>query len=143
MTMPRVADTAVGGCTSRAMPRASGGCGHWLTNAFDPDYGRPENRLNAQRYALGGALADFSVALPAGMDAEITTRGGTSFAQFVPARSDGAASSVFLYDVASALRRGVSTYVYREMGARGPVQTGTWEGGRARLLPPGSRITLP
>ncbi|MCA2961908.1 MAG: hypothetical protein IOD12_16785 [Silvanigrellales bacterium] len=149
--------------------RRESGCGFWGTQAFDPDVGRPENRLNALRFALGLGLqgGSFGLALPAGMVARVDDSRGPDGRRFetVTFEADKAStasrettlerstrnetedvlqrpSSVFLYNVAGAAARGVSTYSYSEMGARGPVQTGHWHGGTAHLLPPGSSFEL-
>lgn len=127
--------------------RRENGCGFWMTDAFDPEVGRPENRLNAQRYALGLGLpgADFSFALSAGMVATVRQEwllGGQRTDTVTLETEEEPAASAFLYDVAQARDRGISNYTYLEMNARGPVQTGHWLGGVTHLLPPGASFNL-
>ena len=110
------------------------GCGYWQSNAFNPDYGRPENRLNAQRFALGAGLASFAVAVPPSMEVRASGRGSSM--RFV-ARS-GAGSSSLVYDVSHASQRTVGKYIYKELGASKPIQVGGWENGTVHLIPAGS-----
>ncbi|HYX36763.1 MAG TPA: hypothetical protein VE954_26950 [Oligoflexus sp.] len=120
------------------------GCAYWLTHAFDLDFGQPENRLNAQRYALGSGLTNISVALPTLMQARLgatSCRTGKAWIRLDPIQS-GRSSSALIFDGRASLNRGVGTYVYEEYGANKPVQTGTWEKMRVHLLRPGSQFNL-
>ena len=114
------------------------GCGYWLSNSLNPDYGRPENRLNAQRYALGLGLTSFSVALPPSMEARANSNRTTlNFNARV-----GKGSSSLIYDVSKASRRSVGTYIYKELGHTKPLQVAGWESGAVHLLPAGSSFDL-
>ena len=116
------------------IPQKGTGCGYWQTHAFDPDAGKVENRLNAQRFALGAKLTNFSVAMPATMSANFDTFSG--IVSFQPSRSANG-SSVLIYDARFATERGVAKYIYKELGYQKPVQTGAWISAKVHLLPPG------
>jgi hypothetical protein len=138
----------VGDVRTRLPERGQGGCGLWMTNAFDVDYGRPEARLNVQRYALGARRTDVSVALPPGMIARRSISGVVTFEVQTRRQSQDrpddkrtlveTGSSVWVYDLRKGQRLGVSAYVYSDLGAKAPLQVGTWEDGRVSLVEPGA-----
>ena len=124
--------------------RRKTGCAFWLTHAFDLDFGHPENRLNTQRYAIGSGQVDFSISLPTSMEASTrvsTGKGKNSSIQFRPTHT-GSSSSVLVFDARQATELGTAKYVYQEFGAKGPVQTGTWEHVRLHLMLPNSRFNF-
>ena len=109
------------------------GCGFWLANSFNPDYGQPENRLNGQRYVLASRLSNFSVAIPDTMAATLQSSSAITFSPISKQRG----SSVFVYDTSSASNFKLGNYVYTELGATNPDQVGVWHQGKASLIPPG------
>jgi cyanophycinase-like exopeptidase len=113
------------------------GCGYWLAHSFDPDFGQPENRLNAQRYALAGPTTTFSVSLPKSMRARKSSEG---FVTFEEQTENG--SSLLILDVKFASDKKRGTYIYTESGATKPVQVGGWKNGRAHLLVSGARFQI-
>lgn len=119
------------------LPKSAQGCGYWQAHAFNPDFGRPENRLNAQRYALGAGLAHFSISLADAMLASVNRSGDVTFKID---QADG--SSSLVYDVRGATNKKVGRYVYSELGASLPVQVGAWDLGRVHLLAPGAVFSI-
>lgn len=123
--------------TVRTAPGA--GCGFWQSRAFDFRGGQPENRLNLARFGLASGAVDLAFSLSEYSSVRVQS------SRSIVATDDGderSSASLFVQDARDARLRRVASYVYKEFGARSPVQIGGWVDATFHIVPPGFSLEL-
>lgn len=119
---------------------ASGpGCGYWQSRAFDFRSGQPENRLNLARFGLASGRVDLAFSLSEHSSIRVESSRSIITTDEGEERSS---ASIFVQDVRNARFRRVANYIYKDFGARAPVQIGGWVGATIHIVPPGFSLKL-